>query len=69
MEKNGQVIIPDYADVITFEEFQDYVRMGAFIPDDGDGYYATETHMWRYPSVWDGSTIPHGTTHIAWFNK
>lgn len=55
-------------DVFTIDEFIDLVKVGAFIPDDGDGCFGTETAYNYEYFVW--STIPpQDATHVHWFNK
>ena len=54
-------------DLFTTEEWIENVRLGAFIPDDGDGYYVvdgkrTNIYVWDHPA-------PKGTTHVIWYNK
>jgi len=57
----------DYSDIMTIEEFEECVKCGSFIPDDGSGYYGTETH-YNYLSVWS-YIAPKGATHVHWYNK
>ncbi len=57
---------PEYGDVFTLEDWDKSVVAGAFIPDDGDGYWATEK-QYAHISVWD--TKPDWATHVVWFNK
>ncbi len=57
---------PDYGDLFTVKEWDESVKFGAFIPDDGDGYWATEKEH-AYISVWDEK--PDWATHVVWFNK
>jgi hypothetical protein len=57
----------DYVDVMTAEEWESYVECGAFIPDDGVGYWGTETH---YNRRWDSfMRKPEGATHVHWYNR
>lgn len=57
----------EYAHVMTADEWNESVKQGAFTPDDGNGYWATETKMdadfdcFREKPKW--------ATHVAWFNK
>mgnify|MGYP001250097380 CR=1 FL=1 len=56
----------DEGDIFKLKDWDDYVKMGAFIPDDGDGYWATEKE-YAYISAWDPK--PDWATHVVWFNK
>lgn len=56
-------------DVYTIEEFAGSVKVGAFIPDDGDGYFGTEGFYSWDTYVWTAEKIPAGATHVHWFNK
>lgn len=62
-----------YADIFTIEEFVNAVVAGVFIPDDGNGYYGTETHYTYDLGVWGGAgvatAIQEGATHVHWYNK
>lgn len=58
--------IPDYGDVMTLEDFQSSHRAGALIPDDGSGYFATETGMSREDCF---DEPPAWATHVVWFNR
>lgn len=54
-------------DLFTIEEWNNNVKLGSFIPDDGDGYYMindkkTPVYVWEHPA-------PEGTTHVIWYNK
>ncbi len=54
-------------DIMTKEEWIECVRCGAFIPDDGVGYWGTETH---YGEQFDSFHVaPKSATHVHWFNK
>lgn len=57
-----------YADIFTLKEFADCVNCGAFIPDDGIGYYGTETHYSYSGDVW-AYFPPKEATHVHWYNK
>lgn len=64
--------IPDYADVMTLDEFVEAVKQGVFVNDDGSGYYATATEMSDVPAVPSEirkGLLQPGFTHVAWFNK
>ncbi len=61
---------PDYADVMTKEEWLESIRCGAFIPDDGCGYWAKEIDGSILESGVDCFTEPpDDATHVAWYNK
>ncbi len=55
-------------DIMTIEEFTACKECGLFIPDDGSGYWGTETHYTYEGSVWL-KTPPEGATHVHWYNK
>lgn len=61
-----------YGEVFTIKDFALSVVCGAFIPDDGIGFYGTETHYTYDLGVW---VVPVqearelGATHVHWFNK
>lgn len=62
--------IPDYADVMTVEEYLENVKNGGFIDYDGYGYAVKGDKMSDKIKVWPSDeTVPHGATHIAWFNR
>lgn len=69
MNKNELPIedVPEYAELMSLEEWQNAVEAGAFIPDDGTGYYATATKMNREACSF--GPAPAWATHVAWFNK
>ena len=58
----------DYVDVMSISEFDGCVMCGAFIPDDGNGYYGTETHYSYKYGVWS-EYPPEGATHVHWYNN
>lgn len=64
--------IPDYGDHMTVEEFKALCDEGDITDDDGDGVYATATHMTDVPAsaddFYDGR-INREYTHVVWFNK
>lgn len=69
-ESNYNVPIPEYADVMTKDDFICLVRDdGLFTEWDGTGYPAKDGKMDRTKSVFPLSQIPEDATHIAWFNK
>lgn len=56
-----------YVDVMSKGEWISYVKCGVFIPDDGFGYWGSETH---YSEDHDSfSKPPKEATHVHWFNK
>jgi hypothetical protein len=57
---------PSYGDLIPAEEWQKCMEFYAFIPDDGNGYWATEKEHSHY-SCWGEK--PSWATHVLWFNK
>ncbi len=59
-------LIPDYADVMTVEEWKDNVDGGLFVPDDGEGYWCKGNKESR-DSVWESKA--EDATHVAWYNK
>lgn len=66
------VKIPDYADVIPIQEWLMGVNMGCFNDDDGDGFWATQTHQLKddHFNIWqDIANHPDWATHVAWYGK
>jgi hypothetical protein len=64
--------IPDYADVMTMDEFIENVETGGFIDYDGHGYYATKTNHTSkvvVPSDVTCGRIDLRYSHVAWFNR
>jgi hypothetical protein len=64
--------IPDYADLMTLEEFAAGCRCTAYTAYDGHGYYATTERMSAIrvvPARIASGEIEPGFTHVAWFNK
>lgn len=63
--------VPDYADVMTVEEFKEAVKHGSFIDYDGFGHPVKDgmedEKIYIYPSKIH--EIPEDATHIAWYNK
>ena len=57
---------PSYGDLFQLDEWDEYVKCGAFNSDDGSGYWATKT-QYAHISCWD--QMPDWATHILWFNK
>jgi hypothetical protein len=64
---NKREPIPDYARIMTVEEWVGGLESTAFTPDDGSGYWATEKIMDRNCDAFDKK--PDWATHVAWFNK
>ena len=60
--------IPDYADLISADEFSKLVDAGGFVSSDGSGCWATKFYMDNDSNVW-ASSRPEWATHVAWFNK
>lgn len=52
--------------LMSAEEFLDYADSGAFISDDGSGYWATDKKISNV-SCW--SQKPDWATHVCWFNR
>lgn len=67
--------MPEYAEILTIEDFRKFCKALAFVNDDGVGYYSTETEISSIqarPSDFyycTEPTIPSTLTHVAWFNK
>lgn len=59
--------IPDYGDHFSVDEFQSLEACNAITPDDGCGYYATESFMSDVGVF--ASHIPEWATHVVWFNR
>lgn len=72
--KNTRPVSED-ADVMTVERFIDACACGAFVNDDGSGYFCTDektmTDAAAVPSrVYDKKPVDFAEfTHVAWFNK
>lgn len=62
--------VPEYADLMTKEEFIESAEEGFFIDYDGHGYPVKDNMMNNdhviYPS---DCNFPDDATHIAWFNR
>lgn len=56
-------------EVFTLEEFAGCVKVGAFIPSDGDALFGTVNKYSYEAFVWGAASIPEGATHVHWFNK
>jgi hypothetical protein len=65
--------IPDYADVMSVDEWLHAVECGGFIDYDGHGYYVRDDKMDRNqlakPSTAKEQPPKEGYTHVAWFNR
>lgn len=60
-------LLPEYVDLFSIKEWNNYIKSGAIAPDDGVGYWATEVYMNREAYAFDQR--PEWATHVAWFNK
>ena len=60
--------IPNYADLLTIDEFMEMVEDGSIIEDDGGGYFSNGDRMNRSLDAFE-SDVPDDATHVAWFNK
>lgn len=58
--------IPDYADIMTVEEWQEQADRANFIPYDGEGHWCKDGKE-SQDSVWE--TPAEDATHVAWYNK
>lgn len=58
----------DYSDVMTLDDFFECEDHGLLIPDDGCGFYGTETNYIYDFSIWR-HLPPEGATHVHWYNK
>lgn len=56
-------------DLFTIEEWNNHVRNGLFVPDDGSGFWADATRHVDIGDPFDSSTKPDWATHVMWFNK
>lgn len=59
---------PDEGEHMTIEEFLNSVKMKAYTPDDGIGFFATATHESDL-QVWCPDLAPSWATHVVWYNK
>ena len=70
-------IVPDYADIMTIEDFEESCKTSLFVNSDGSGYYAEKFRnnmiMYRnFPAIpfnFKKGNIDREFTHVAWFNK
>lgn len=69
--------VPDYADVMTIEEFTEAVEWGSFNDYDGMGYLAIEIDNEIYEghkyiccrANWLRLMKNEGWTHVCWYGK
>ena len=64
--------IPDYADVMSIEEFKDSCLWGGFINSDGTGRYVKdgkESDIYIYPSDFKHNFVREDFDSVAWYNK
>lgn len=61
--------IPEYGDVMTVEEFNEYVENGFFSDCDGFGHPAKHNLMDGDTVVKPSTRIVGDATHIVWFNR
>lgn len=64
--------IPDYADVMSLQEFIDACNCGGFIDSDGFGHYVLdgkETDIDIFPSDIKHKCIRKEFDSVAWYNK
>ena len=66
--------LPDYGDLMTWEDFESTCKGGAFIDTDGSGYMAIEHAESTIPIrpsqiVREANCRPKWATHVMWYNK
>ena len=64
--------IPEYGDLMTWEQFVRAVKCGALINYDGFGEYALADKVSNrvvYPSDIYYGRVLHGFTHVVWYNR
>ena len=66
--------VPDFADLMTLDEFKQHCDSGGFIDLDGSGFYSDgirESSMCAPPSMIKRGLIIKRPdfTHISWYNK
>lgn len=64
--------IPEYADVMSLEDFIECVKSGGFIDYDGEGNYVLdgkETNISIFPSDVKHDAIRWEFDSVAWYNK
>lgn len=58
-----------YAELHPLHDWEWLLTMGAIIPDDGQGFWATDL-IESNVSVWDTTQPrPEKATHVAWYAK
>ena len=57
----------DIGDLMTYEEFNQYIEWDVFKNHDGIAYYADAKH--EYGQVEDINELKKQYTHIMWYNK
>lgn len=61
--------LDSHAELHPFVDWEWLLTMGAIIPDDGQGYWATD-EIQSNVSVWDTTQPrPERATHVAWYSK
>lgn len=60
--------LSEYGDHMSADEWIKSRDACIFIPDDGLGYWATETQESEI-SVWEECQRPAWATHVMWYNK
>jgi hypothetical protein len=68
VKPNTELVSDSCGDVFTLEEFQYNAECGGFIPDDGVGYFASDTYESNV-SVWSAFEAPYWATHVVWYNR
>lgn len=67
-------LIPEYGDLMPFEEFKECCEGGCFTDYDGAGYHATDSGYARSVLAWpskvkeENHQPPSWATHVMWFN-
>lgn len=59
--------VPDFADLMTIEEFREHVDCGSISSRDGSAYAVRDGKESR--DEIDVHAIPASATHVAWYNK
>ena len=65
-------VVPDYAHLMTVEQFKKDCEDRCLIDSDGSGHFVKDGIMFEeYLSCADVAKgiIPKDVTHVAWFNK
>lgn len=55
-------------EIMAIDDFYKCSVVGILTPDDGSGWYGTETHYTYTHNVWR-HLPPEGATHVHWYNK